>query len=109
MSYETIRYTVEAGVATITLNRPEVLNAINRTMLAEIRAGLADMAAFDKEPVEALLKSIGEKRGLKMGKVAQPLRVAVTGTDQSPPMHETLAVVGRERALSRIDAALARI
>ena len=81
----------------------------SKEVLAELRAGLAAMAAFDKDPVEALLKSVSEKRGLKMAKVAQPLRVAVTGSDQSPPIHETLAVVGRERAFARIDGALSRL
>ncbi len=81
----------------------------SKDVLVEIRARLADMTTFDKEPIEALLKTISEKRGLKMGKVAQPLRVAVTGSDQSPPMHETLAVVGKERVMARIDSALARI
>jgi glutamyl-tRNA synthetase len=77
-----------------------------KAVLEELRAGLAGMERFEKEPVEALLKSVAEKRGLKLGKVAQPLRVAVTGSDASPPMHETLSVIGKERVMARIDAAL---
>ncbi|HXX93331.1 MAG TPA: glutamate--tRNA ligase, partial [Planctomycetota bacterium] len=77
-----------------------------KEILQELRGGLAAMEAFQKESVEALLKAIAEKRGLKLGKVAQPLRVAVTGSDQSPPMHETLGVLGKERVLARIDATL---
>ncbi len=81
----------------------------SRDVLVEIRAGLDAMKSFDKEPIEALLKGIAERRGLKMANVAQPLRVAITGTDQSPSMHETLALVGRERAFARIDAVLRRL
>jgi glutamyl-tRNA synthetase len=77
-----------------------------KAILEELRAGLAAMERFEKEPVENLLKSIAEKRGLKLGKVAQPLRVAVTGTDQSPPMHETLSILGKEKVMARIDAML---
>jgi glutamyl-tRNA synthetase len=77
-----------------------------KAILEELRAGLAAMAAFEKEPVEQLLKSVAEKRGLKLGKVAQPLRVAVTGSDASPPMHETLGILGRDRVLARIDSTL---
>jgi glutamyl-tRNA synthetase len=77
-----------------------------KEILQELRAGLAAMERFEKEPIEALLKSIAEKRTLKLGKVAQPLRVAVTGGDASPPMHETLSVIGKERVLARIDATL---
>ncbi len=77
-----------------------------KAVLEELRAGLAPIATFDKEPVEQLLKSVAEKRGLKLGKVAQPLRVAVTGGDASPPMHETLGILGRDRVLARIDSAL---
>ena len=77
-----------------------------KAVLEELRAGLASMERFDKEPVEALLKAVAEKRGLKLGKVAQPLRVAVTGSDASPPMHETLGVLGKERVMARIEAML---
>lgn len=80
-----------------------------KAVLEDLRAGLLPMERFDKEPVEALLKAVAEKRGLKLGKVAQPLRVAVTGTDASPPMHETLGVLGKERVTARIEEALKRL
>jgi glutamyl-tRNA synthetase len=82
------------------------LKGDGKAILEELKAGLAPMARFEKEPVEVLLKSVAEKRGLKLGKVAQPLRVAVTGSDASPPMHETLGILGKERVTARIDAAL---
>ncbi|HZE97139.1 MAG TPA: glutamate--tRNA ligase [Planctomycetota bacterium] len=77
-----------------------------KAILEELRAGLAPRERFEKEPVENLLKAVAEKRGVKLGKVAQPLRVALTGSDQSPPMHETLAILGKERVISRIDSTL---
>jgi glutamyl-tRNA synthetase len=77
-----------------------------KAILEELRAGLGALATFEKEPVELLLKSVAEKRGLKLGKVAQPLRVAVTGTDASPPMHETLGILGKERVMARIEETL---
>ncbi len=78
----------------------------SKEILVEIRAALQAMSVFEKEAVEQVLKGIAEKHGLKLGKVAQPLRVAVTGGAASPPMHETLTAVGRDRVLARIDAAL---
>ncbi|HEX7897948.1 MAG TPA: glutamate--tRNA ligase [Planctomycetota bacterium] len=77
-----------------------------KDVLLELRTGLAAMERFEKEPIEALLKAVAEKRGLKLGKVAQPLRVAVTGSDASPPMHETLGILGKERVMARVDEAL---
>jgi len=80
-----------------------------KAILEELRAGIAAMSMFEKDAVENLLKSVAEKRGLKLGKVAQPLRVAVTGSDASPPMHETLGILGKERVLARIDAMLKKL
>jgi len=80
-----------------------------KAVLEELRAGLAPMATFEKDAIENLLKSVAEKRGLKLGKVAQPLRVAVTGGDASPPMHETLGILGKDRVMSRIDATLKKL
>jgi len=80
-----------------------------KAILEELRGGLAPMTTFEKEAIEALLKGAAEKRGLKLGKVAQPLRVAVTGSDASPPMHETLGILGKDRVMARIEAMLKRL
>ena len=61
------------------------------------------------ESLEAVLKVYCERTGKGFGKVAQPLRVAVTGTSVSPPMFETLVLLGREKTLSRVDETLRRM
>ncbi|HSD76522.1 MAG TPA: glutamate--tRNA ligase, partial [Solirubrobacteraceae bacterium] len=57
--------------------------------------------------LEAALDGVVEARGAKKRDVFQAVRVAVTGTTVSPGLPETLAVLGREESLRRIDAALA--
>jgi len=52
---------------------------------------------------------VGEKHGLKLGKAQAPVRVAVTGRTVGLPLFESLQVLGRERTLARIDAAIARL
>ncbi len=74
-----------------------VLSAI-RPLLAEV-----DWTA---EALEKWLKEYCQAGSLGMGKVAQPLRVAVTGTRISPPIGETLELLGRERTLTRIERCL---
>ena len=58
------------------------------------------------ETVEAALRAAVERTGLKAKQVFQPLRVALAGTTVSPGIFETIALLGRERALGRLDAAL---
>ncbi|HZN61379.1 MAG TPA: glutamate--tRNA ligase [Planctomycetota bacterium] len=76
-------------------------------VLRELKPDLQSAPDFGKERVETLLKGVAGKRGLKLGGVAQPLRVAVTGTAQSPPIHDVLDLLGRDAVLQRIDQALA--
>jgi glutamyl-tRNA synthetase len=52
------------------------------------------------------VQAFAESRQLGLGKIAQPLRVALTGGTISPPIDATLALLGRERVLARVDAAL---
>lgn len=64
---------------------------------------------FSGERIERGLKEIAEATGRKMAEVAQPVRVAVTGSDRSPPIHETLLLIGPEETIRRVENALQRI
>jgi glutamyl-tRNA synthetase len=75
--------------------------------LREAREALGDVEPFGVEEIERALQRVLERRGGKPRDVYQPLRVAVAGTTVSPGIFETLAVLGRDEALRRIDAALA--
>jgi glutamyl-tRNA synthetase len=77
-------------------------------LLAQVRARLAALGSWDAVGIHAVLNDLSTQLGAGLGKIAQPLRVAVTGTSVSPPIDATLAVLGRQRSLARIDAALAR-
>jgi len=75
-------------------------------VLGELRGKLA-ACPWTPEAVEAMIDGYCKSSGLGMGKVAQPVRVAVTGSTISPPIHDTLAILGREKTLARIDRCLA--
>ena len=67
---------------------------------------LSAVQPFDPEPIELALGALAQERGVGLGKIAQPLRVAVTGTTASPPIGETLALLGREEVARRIQSCL---
>jgi glutamyl-tRNA synthetase len=73
------------------------------------RGALAAVGEFDADAIESALEPLPERLDAKPGKVYQPIRVAITGTSVSPGIFESLAVLGREESLARIDAALARL
>jgi glutamyl-tRNA synthetase len=77
--------------------------------LEAARAALQDADSFDPAAIEAALSPIPERLGAKPGKVYQPIRVAITGTSVSPGIFESLAALGREESLFRIDSAVARL
>lgn len=74
--------------------------------LSEMKRRLSTIETWQAEPVHDEIKECAEQYEVGMGKVAQPIRVAVTGTAISPPLGETLALLGRDRTLSAIDQAL---
>ena len=55
-----------------------------------------------------MIETVVADNAVGMGKVAQPLRVAVCGTAVSPPIHDTLLILGKPKTLARIDRCLAR-
>jgi glutamyl-tRNA synthetase len=74
--------------------------------LADARAALERAEPFDVEHIERALREVVEARGAKPRDIFQPVRVALAGTTVSPGIFETLQVLGRDEALSRIDAVL---
>ncbi len=78
-------------------------------LLRAARDALAEADGFDASAVEAALTPLPERLGLKPGKVYQPIRVAITGGTVSPGIFESLAALGREESLRRVDAAIVRL
>jgi glutamyl-tRNA synthetase len=78
-------------------------------LLSESLDALRPIRDFDPESIEAALGAVVERSGAKPGKVYQPIRVAITGTSVSPGIFESLAVLGRERSIERIERAIARL
>lgn len=74
-------------------------------MLDELLPMLQSVSEWTVTALETLLKQLCESRQLGLGAVAQPLRVAVTGTTVSPPIFDTLVLLGRSRALHRVGRA----
>ena len=72
------------------------------------REALSGAEPFDTESVEAALRGVVERLGVKPKEVFQPVRVAISGTTVSPGIFESVAVLGRDETLSRIDRALDR-
>lgn len=75
--------------------------------LREVGTTLRDCEEWDKVPLEAALRALSERTGVKSGEYIQPLRVAVTGASVSPGIFETIEVLGREVTLGRTSAFLA--
>jgi glutamyl-tRNA synthetase len=88
--------------------RERWLDAQGRGVLAQTRAALAACGGFAQEDVQGALEGVRQRLGVKPREVYQPLRVALTGTAISPGIFESVALMGREETLRRIDAALAR-
>jgi glutamyl-tRNA synthetase len=76
--------------------------------LARARDALARVEPFDEAGVERALNGLVEELGVKPGKLYQPIRVAITGTTVSPGIFESVALLGRDATLARIDRALER-
>ncbi len=77
--------------------------------LQALKTRLAALDTWSGEAAHAVVGAVAEDLELGMGKVAQPLRVAVAGCAVSPPIDETLMLLGRDKTLARIDRALAYI
>ncbi len=87
--------------------RERWLGQEGRAALADAREALASLSSFDEPTLAEALEAVVRARSAKPRDVYQPLRVAICGTTVSPGIFESLALLGRDEAVRRIDAALA--
>jgi len=78
-------------------------------LMQETRARLESTSEFTQKTLEGLFLRILDEKRIKLGEIAQPLRVALTGTSVSPGLFEVMEVLGKEKVLRRIDKALLHI
>jgi len=74
-----------------------------------VRDLLSGLESWDAASIHAAVEQVTVALGVGMGKVGQPLRVAVTGGSFSPPIDQTLEILGRQRSLARIDRAISYV
>jgi glutamyl-tRNA synthetase len=79
-----------------------LLTPENRALIGRVRGALEAVKPWNAETTEAAMRSFAEANNLKLGSVAQPLRVALTGRTTSPGIFDVLAVLGREESLARL-------
>ena len=80
-----------------------LLTAEARDLLKSAHARLAALAKWDAESLEGAVRETAESSGVKLGKLAQPLRAALTGRTTSPGIFDVLLLLGRDESLARIE------
>ena len=83
--------------------------AENKPRLAKLREALAKLEPFEADPIGVTLKATAQELGVKAGVLVHPTRLACCGNPAGPSLYHLLAILGKERALARIDRALARM
>ena len=67
---------------------------------------LTDLKDWTKETINATIRALSEEMGLGLGKIMQPMRLAVTGGTNSPSLDETLSLLGKEKTIARLSKAV---
>jgi glutamyl-tRNA synthetase len=86
--------------------RAKFLTGESLPYLRELKEGLALLSVFSAGEIEKVFRAITEKYGIKLGSLAQPVRVAITGGTESPGIFEVLEIVGKEKTLRRLERAI---
>ncbi|MDP1758566.1 MAG: glutamate--tRNA ligase [Thermodesulfovibrionales bacterium] len=104
-----LRYYIAEDVEYDEKAKAKFLNEKSRDLLIELKDALNALSNFSALELEKAFKSIVEKLGIKLGALAQPVRVAITGGTESPGIFEVLEILGKEKTLKRLDKAVKAI
>ena len=83
-------------------DKAAALLTARRQLLGDLTADLDVVEPWSAEATEQAVRAFAERRGLKLGGVAQPVRAALTGRVTSPPIFDVLAVLGKSESLGRL-------
>ena len=104
-----LRYYIAEEVVFSDKAKEKFLNEKSGGLLRELKEDMLSLAAFSKTEIENLFNAIIERHGVKLGALAQPVRVAMTGGTESPGIYEVLEVLGQAKVLSRLERAIKMI
>jgi glutamyl-tRNA synthetase len=96
------QFLVAARPLTLDAKAAKVMDAEAKAALAALIPELNAAGDWTAATLEAAVRAFAEAKGLKLGKIAQPLRVALTGSTVSPPVFDVMAALGREEGLARL-------
>ncbi len=86
--------------------RKKFLNADIKPHIEKLIAAINEMENLEHDSLEKLFKQIAEEAGLKLGKLAQPVRVALTGGTTSPGIYDVVLLLGKTTTLKRLNEAV---
>lgn len=89
--------------------KTKFLNEKSRDLLIELKDNLETLKDFSASELDKTFRSIIEKHNIKLGALAQPVRVAITGGTESPGIFEVLEIVGKGKVIKRLDRAIKAI
>ena len=101
-----LRYYISEYVEYDEKAKAKFLNEKSLELLRELRDSLSALPVFSVEGLEKAFKAIVERNGIKLGGLAQPARVAVTGRTESPGIFEVIEILGREKTMKRLEKAI---
>lgn len=97
------RFIVDERPLTLEPKAEKILDADAKAHLKTLVERLTSVAAWNAGALEDIVRGFADETGLKLGKVAQPLRAALTGRTVSPPVFDVLEVLGKQESLARLN------
>ena len=104
-----LRYYIAEDVEYNEKAKAKFLNDKSLPLLIELKERITPLAGFSVPEIEGIFREITERHGIKLGNLAQPVRVAVTGGTESPGIFEVLEVMGKEKTMRRLEKAILAI
>jgi len=101
-----LRYYIAEDIEYNEKAKAKFLNEKSLPLLVELKEHIAPLADFSVSEIERIFREIAERHGIKLGNLAQPVRVAVTGGTESPGIFEVLEVMGKDKTVRRLDKAI---